>query len=192
MRHATKWNDKDLLQDEPFYSTFRGRRRTPDGSFFGEVVQKVKKLEFGVCSDGIPHIMYLFFDQIVQTRVVQSWVDFAFVRLLPPPEAKKKLRVSVDHAILHHFVRFYWHLAQSERKALRLLNSARRWRGLGDLHPSHIHMVKSAPTARQMPLLAHKEPHRGPTLNEAQIKKRTARAYGNSNQGISCSSRVSC
>jgi len=61
MRHATKWNDKDLLQDEPFYSAFRGRRRTPDRSFFGELVEKVKESKFGVRSDGIPHIMCLFF-----------------------------------------------------------------------------------------------------------------------------------
>jgi hypothetical protein len=181
MRHATKWNDKDLLQDEPFYSAFRGgRRRTPDRSFFGDLVKKVKRLEFGVRSNGIPHTMYLFFDQIIQTRVVQSWVDLAFAR---PPEAEKNLRVSVDHAILHHFVKFYWSLAQSERKALKLLNQARRWRRLGDLHPSDI------PTARQMTLPA--QPHRGPTLNEAQIKTRTARAYGNLNSGISCSYRVS-
>jgi hypothetical protein len=57
MRHATKWNDKDLLQDEPFYSAFlqlRGRRCTPDKRFFGELVKKVKGLKFGVRSGGIP------------------------------------------------------------------------------------------------------------------------------------------
>jgi hypothetical protein len=190
MRLATKWNDKDLLQDEPFYSALRGRRRTPDSRFFGELVGKVKGLKFGVRSGGIPPIMCIFFDQIVQTRAVQSWVDLAFAPLLPPSGAEKNARLWVDHRMLHFFVEFYWNLAQNECKALTSLNQARRQLGLDDLHPSHIHMAKSAPTAHQMTLLAHKEPYRGPALNEARIEMRTARAY--ENQGIACSSRVSC
>lgn len=182
MRHATKWNDKDVLQDEPFYSALRGRRRTPDRRFFGELVERVKALE-GVRSGGIPHIKYIFSDRIVQTRAVQSWVDLAFAPLPP----RRVERLSVDHSMLRFFVEFYWNLAKDEHKALKSLNEARRRRGLDDLHLSHTHMVKSAPTAHQMALRLHKEPHRGLSLNEACIEMRTARAY--ENQGIACSSQ---
>lgn len=193
MRSATKWNDKGLLRDEPLHSAFlelRVNRRSPDKRFFGELVEKLKEFKFGVRSGGIPHIICLFVDQIVQTRAVQSWVDLAFARLLPPLGAEKNPRVWVDHAMLHYFVEFYWNLAQNEHKALSLLNQARRQRGLDNLHPSHRHMMKSTPTTRQNALLAHKEPHRGSILNKAQIETRTTREYEILNQGIFCSSRV--
>jgi len=58
MRHATKWNDKHLLQDEPLCSAFRELRKnrgTPDKHFFGDLVEKVKGLKLGVRSGGISH-----------------------------------------------------------------------------------------------------------------------------------------
>jgi len=58
MRHATKWNDKNLLQDEPFYSAIRELRRkhcTPDKHFFGDLVEKIKGLKLGVRTGDIYH-----------------------------------------------------------------------------------------------------------------------------------------
>jgi len=64
MRHATKWNDKALLEDEPLNSAFlevelRGGTRIPDKRFFGDLARKVKGLQFGVRSD--QHSTYVLF-----------------------------------------------------------------------------------------------------------------------------------
>lgn len=134
-------------------------------------------------------IIRLLVDQVVQTKVVQSWVDLAFAHL-HPPGAEKNPRIWVDHAMLHCFVEFYYNLAYNDSRGFNFINQARRQRGLDDLRWPHEYMVMPTPTTRQTTRLAplHIEPpHSVPTLNEARIETRTARANGILDQGISCS-----
>ncbi|KJA27878.1 hypothetical protein HYPSUDRAFT_62915 [Hypholoma sublateritium FD-334 SS-4] len=118
MQIPTSWNDRRLLNDEPFL-----------GAFEGFVVGKgMKGLE-----RNITDIVKVLKVKPRINEVMQAWIEYAFIRL-PGDKPKASPPGSKDFDIIRLFVEFYSLLArENEDAALIQLNRGRRRRGFSPI-----------------------------------------------------------